>query len=128
MVHGRHLEHAQAIGEGSAADFVGALQGVFAATRKIVLESPGVRPLEIACLTCLNVLTHIHWPSRKYRATSTRASSVVLPCRARMFSAAFRGGWFRANRRSKSVWTPSVVKMSVSSVDTGITDAWSVGI
>jgi len=60
MVHGSHLEYAQAIGESGASDFVCALQGVLAATRHIILKSPGVRLLQIACLIFLNVLTHIH--------------------------------------------------------------------
>jgi len=101
MVHGRHLEHAQAIGEGSAADFVGALQGVFAATRKIVLESPGVRPLEIAC-SDLFECSDSH--SLAIPQVSCDQHESIVGCLAvpgqNVFGSLPRW-WYRANRRSK---------------------------
>src|SRR5882757_7815522 len=92
VVHGCHIEHTPPLRQSSASDFVGASQGVFTTHRAILLKSSGIRSLQFVTLVVLNILIHSRTPSRKYRATNTRASSVALACRARIFSAALWGG------------------------------------
>src|SRR5271170_7821710 len=100
MMDGSHRQHTLSFRQRGASNFVGASQCFFTADQEVVRKSPGIGAFQIAGLAVLKDFVHSRQLSPWYRATNTRASSVALPYRARIFSAAFRGGKLRANPRA----------------------------
>src|SRR5439155_5177786 len=127
MVHGSYFQHANAFSNGFASNLIPAAQGALAGIEKKSFQRRRVCHLQRGFRSYLNVFQLYHRQFPKYRATSTSASSVVLPWRARMSSAAFCGFWLCASVRLKLLSTPSVAKTTVSPGLTGKTAACNGG-
>src|SRR5882672_5321876 len=78
---GRHLENAEAIGERLATDFMCARQCGFPRIGQVLLQRHGILLGEVTA-----AIVHSPAPPR-YRATTTRPSSVCFQCLARIRSA-----------------------------------------